>query len=147
MKLLYSFRKPEIIHIAIVQHTCNGSADCLPADMREYEVPEKLVSCNDISKSCDCFNCFDLVNDSCQLNKCKQYDSTSRQCIENRKSQKEVVILSAFLSSVGAANFLIGQYLLGMFMSNTVEPRYMVIYLIRRWGSAWLVCGIDAIAV
>ena len=91
--------------------SCNASADCVPSHLSGHNISMTLISCN--NNKCNCSKCFDLFNETCQLNKCQAYDTASSQCIDNRKSQKEVVILSAFLSSTGAANFLIGHYLLG----------------------------------
>lgn len=95
----------------VAAYTCNSAIDCVPSNIGAA-VPESFINCNSTSGQCICSGCFDLFNDTCQLNKCHRYDST-QNCTDNRKSQRKVILLSAFLSSVGAANFYIGQYLLG----------------------------------
>ena len=64
-----------------------------------------------------CSDCFVLYNNSCQINVCWNW-TDSGHCVDDRRSQKTTVLLSAFLSSTGAANFYIGQYLLGEFDEN-----------------------------
>ena len=92
---------------------CDDATDCVPLDLRG-QVPQSLIFC--INGSCSCSDCFELFNDTCQLSKCRGYDETQRSCTDHRKSQRTAVILSALLSSAGAANFYIGRYTLGEFV-------------------------------
>lgn len=90
---------------------CSSMAECVPDDLREH-VPEDLIWCNVSSGLCVCSDCFELFDDVCQLSQCRGFTSENN-CTDHRKSQKKAVLLSAFLSSVGAANFYIEQYILG----------------------------------
>lgn len=90
---------------------CNISEDCFPKKVGN--VPDDLIHCDSSSGLCVCSSCFELFNDTCRLKKCQQFQENPLKCIDNRKSQKIVLLLSAFLSSIGAANFYIGQYTLG----------------------------------
>lgn len=91
---------------------CNNVTDCVPFNLTE-SIPQDLIDCNTSSGVCVCSECFELLNDTCQLRKCWEFNAEQNLCTDNRKTQKTAVLLSAFLSSVGAANFYIGQYLLG----------------------------------
>ncbi len=79
------------------------------------EVPSNLVHCNTDTGVCVCEECFVRLNNLCTVLEplCRNYSSSTRQCVDNRKSQKTALLLSVFLSSVGAANFYIGNYALG----------------------------------
>ena len=68
------------------------------------------------------------VRDICQLNNntCEQFDEQTEDCIDDRKSQNTALLLSAFLSATGAANFYIGQYALGAFISVRKSAMHIV---------------------
>lgn len=84
--------------------------DCTPLNMRHENISD-FIECS-ATGLCLCHDCFELWNDICHLKLCQNFVS-EQGCIDSRKSQIEVVLLSAFLSSIGAANFYIGQYVLG----------------------------------
>lgn len=94
--------------------SCTSNQSCYPVDPPLVDVSSKLISCDTDSGQCSCSDCFVLVNDSCQINApCRGFDNVSRECTDNRRSQKTTLLLSVFLSSLGAANFYIESYVLG----------------------------------
>lgn len=93
-----------------VNITCSNATDCVPYDLRGH-VPQDFIDCD--NSSCICSGCFELFAGICQISKCQGFNNVSQTCTDNRKSQETAILLSAFLSSVGAANFYIGQYTLG----------------------------------
>ena len=58
------------------------------------------------------------IDDRCEVNRnaCNRYLTDTQECGDDRKSQKTALLLSVFLSASGAANFYIGQNVLGMYM-------------------------------
>ena len=86
--------------------TCSNQDDCLPAALRNVTVPSDLVSCE--GNACICRSCFQLQEGICMDQApCWVYNSGTRACDDNRKSQLVAFLLSFFLSYVGAANFYI----------------------------------------
>lgn len=96
------------------QFTCSNQLDCIPSSINSSNIPEELIGCVGTPRRCNCSECFQLYNDTCQLKDCWSYDATSN-CTDNRRSQLEAILLSACLSSVGAANFYIGRNILGKY--------------------------------
>ena len=90
---------------------CITDYDCYP-DL----VPSELVQClsNGICSCDDCFS-WNATSNECYLEypNCYFYNSSTKQCQDERPSQLLALILSLTLSGVGAANFYIGQYNLG----------------------------------
>ena len=93
--------------------TCNSQADCLPANLTGYTVPDSLVTCN--QGICQCSqSCFTLTETRCGYSTCGWYGPNTTICTPiNQKSQLIAFFLTLFLSDVGAANFYIGQSGLG----------------------------------
>ena len=102
-----------VIQAPQVEYTCTTDEDCYPPDVQNSTIPRDIISCDNSSGLCQCNNCFVRENDTCTLLDCHHYDSEGMQCVDQRRSQKTAFILSVVLSSTGAANFYIGQYLLG----------------------------------
>ena len=91
---------------------CTHDLDCV------YEMPSmsqsEKIAC--LNGTCLCLDCFtaNASTGHCQLyTPCFDYDPNDDTCIDLRQSQTTAFILSLFLSSIGAANFYIGQYVLG----------------------------------
>ena len=93
---------------------CSNDSSCV----NFMNVSSELVHCDLSSGLCVCSDCFVRINDTCQIvaPSCRKYSETSGQCLDLRKSQETAFLLSVFLSSVGAANFYIGHYLLGKYI-------------------------------
>lgn len=100
-----------------VQTKCSTNEDCYPADyhLNNITVPPRLISCDISTGLCLCQECFVRLKDICQVNSktCEEFDDLNQQCTDNRRSQKTALLLSAFLSATGAANFYIKQNTLG----------------------------------
>lgn len=84
---------------------CANQQDCLPAGyVNTTVVPPNLIDC--IQGQCICQDCFMVSTDgTCSLRECRGY--TRNGCEDDRKSQLTALLLSIFLSGVGAANFYI----------------------------------------
>ena len=93
---------------------CTSDASCVSY----MNVSSELVHCDLNTGLCICNDCFVRINDTCQVvaPTCRSYSEASEQCLDLRKSQETALLLTVFLSSIGAANFYIGQNLLGMCM-------------------------------
>ena len=85
--------------------TCSDQEDCLPDRFRNSStiVPPNLVDC--FRSQCICQDCFKVSDDTCSLRECRDY--TRDGCQDDRRSQLTALLLSIFLSGVGAANFYI----------------------------------------
>ena len=90
--------------------TCSNQDDCLPDRYRNNgtvvptPVPPNLVDC--LQNLCVCQDCFMVSEDGpCSLRECRDY--TRDGCQDDRRSQLTALLLSIFLSGVGAANFYI----------------------------------------
>lgn len=94
------------------RYLCATARDCYPRDLVNDTIPEKFVNCTE-TRTCTCSHCFYNLNDSCVLQKCHSFENRSGKCVDHRKSQKDIFIYSFFLSSIGYANFAIGQNALG----------------------------------
>ena len=97
---------------SLTQQPCTGDYECAPVDYPT--VPSDLVSC--VDGACLCLRCFtpNTTSGQCVLQSpCFGYNNSTDTCIDNRKSQETALLLSIFLSSTGAANLYIGQYVLG----------------------------------
>ena len=92
---------------------CHGDRDCYPAKYMNISIPQQLIKCR--NTVCVCKDCFVLLNDTCVDAPCHDYNEHSQDCEDLRRSQKTALLLSVFLSSIGAANFYIGQYGLGKY--------------------------------
>ena len=95
---------------------CTNSSDCYPAGLNGSSVPTKYINCS--NQKCVCSDCFYATNSykSCAYQKCWEYDKTAQTCNDLRKNQRTAFLLSVFLSALGAANFYIEQYVMGMFV-------------------------------
>ena len=95
---------------------CSFDDDCIPVEYQNVSVPPTLVSCNTSSGLCICLDCFVRSSDVCDVNRkaCNKFLVDTGECSDDRKSQKTTLLLSVFLSAVGAANFYIGKYVLGL---------------------------------
>ena len=94
-----------------VEYNCSDNHSCYPEGVN-YTIPSELVWCSD-DGICNCLDCFYNLNDTCAVLNCHHYDNESSECVDDRKSQKVVFLLSVFLSSMGVANLAIGQTTLG----------------------------------
>ena len=94
---------------------CSNNSDCYPADLNGSSIPSAYVNCS--NQKCACSECFYATNSyrSCAYQRCWMYEGTTQTCIDLRKEQSTAFFLSLFLSTVGAANFYIERYDLGMF--------------------------------
>lgn len=96
---------------------CLSDEDCIPLEYHHNNItiPPSLISCDTSTGLCECQQCFVRKNDVCEVNRnaCNRYLAESQECSDDRKSQKIALLLSFFLSAAGAANFYIGQNLLG----------------------------------
>lgn len=101
-------------------NACQENEDCIPAEYNN--VPSTLISCNTSTGLCECNECFIRLRDVCQLNNktCEKFDDELPACTDDRRSQKKALLLSTFLSSTGAANFYIGQNILGLLCGHDV---------------------------
>ncbi len=96
---------------------CNVSNDCVPYEYSIYDISPFYISC--FHNVCLCMYCFtaDPMTGICQLNDCfgfYPFEAPGGAYYDNRLSQKTTFLLSFFLSPVGAANFHIGQWKLGV---------------------------------
>ena len=91
---------------------CSRENDCYPDNMNITET--SLIDC--IQGVCLCYPCFQFnsTTEKCSVSKCFTYEPINDQCIDNRKSQKEAFLFSFFFSSLGVANFYIGDVTLGI---------------------------------
>ena len=103
--------RSEPISVALRQAACSTPAQCLPAEeFGNVSVPTDLVNCTD--GVCSCSSCFVVNGSACTIRQCWSWENGN--CVDGRTlSQQTAVLLSAFLSSVGAANFYIGRNDLG----------------------------------
>ena len=90
---------------------CTVNTDCYPPSFAlNATVPEMYVLCR--SSECVCDQCF-VLNDTsgrCQVDEpCQRYSEVNQQCVDDRRSQRTVLLLSIFLSIAGVANFYIGR--------------------------------------
>ena len=108
----FSRQKP--LHTYVPSH-CSSDEDCIPLEYQNVSIPSSLISCNTSSGLCKCQKCFVRSKDVCELNRnaCNTFMVDTCECSDDRKSQKTALLLSGFLSAIGAANFYIGQNLLG----------------------------------
>ena len=99
---------------SVKANLCNTTDDCYPADLIVHQVPAVYINCSD--NKCVCTGCFYSTNGykSCGYKRCWQYVAATHTCEDLRKDQRTAFLLSLFLSFVGAANFYIEQYTLGM---------------------------------
>ena len=102
-------------NLRVPRYPCSTSLDCYPKDNINDTIPAKYVNCTD--NTCKCNGCFYGLNDSCAIEACHRFRNSSQECVDERKSQKEVFLLSVFLSSLGVANTYIGQNTLGKVQS------------------------------
>ena len=98
-------------NLRLPRYPCSTSQDCYPKDNVNDTIPAKYVNCTD--NTCECNGCFYGLNDSCAIEACHRFRYSSQECVDERKSQKKVFLLSVFLSSLGVANTYIGQNTLG----------------------------------
>ncbi len=102
---------------------CTNSSDCFPPGVNN--APASLISCDGLNL-CICNECFERnETGQCELNDCDdyEYDSSQRECVDDRRSQLVAFLLSLFLASTGAANFYIGQNGLGEFARHLATVR------------------------
>ena len=105
---------PSIFSHSLVQQSCTNDSECVPTEFPTANVPSELVSC--VDGACLCLQCFtpNTTSGLCALHRpCFDYDYLRDECVDNRKSRETALLLSIFLSSSGAANFYIGQNVLG----------------------------------
>ena len=109
-----SEEQKQIVKRESVSFNCTSDIDCFPPGI-SGNPPSTLISCD--NEECLCRECFQRNASSgrCQQDSCEDYyfDSTQRDCVDDRPSQLTAFLLSLFLSSTGAANFYIGQNGLG----------------------------------
>ena len=96
--------------------SCSTSNDCYPDDLDRSSVPTKYINCSD--QKCVCSDCFYATNSykSCAYQRCWKYDNITQTCNDLRKDQRTAFLLSLFLSALGAANFYIERYDLGIWV-------------------------------
>lgn len=103
--------------------SCSDREDCIPDAYKNSSVPPNLVDC--IQNQCVCQDCFMVSGDMCSLRECR--DFTRDGCEDNRKSQLTALLLSIFLSGVGAANFYIER--------NGLAAGQLVLFLVVMFSS------------
>ena len=107
------------VNIELRQISCLDSVQCLSEEFRNVSVPADVVNCTD--GVCSCSSCFTVTGGTCTLRQCWRFENGS--CVDGRtRSQLTATLLSAFLSSVGAANFYIGR--------NDLAAGQLVLFLI-----------------
>lgn len=95
---------------------CSTDEECFPIEYHNITIPPSLISCDISTGLCECQQCFVRRNNICAVNTnaCNSYMTETQKCSDDRKSQRTALLLSFFLSAAGAANFYIGQNLLGL---------------------------------
>ena len=104
------------LNVAVRQASCQNNSNCYPLNITGIglNIPSGQVSCG-LQGQCVCSgNCFTLNGSICGYSKCGWYDPNSATCNSLAKSQTTAFLLSLFVSSLGVANFYIGQNGLGM---------------------------------
>ena len=89
---------------------CFNNTDCVPPSLSNVPIPTDLISCQ--SGDCVCRQCFERNsnNNTCrELAPCQTYNNVTLSCDDERRSQLVAMLLSLFLSEVGAANFYIAR--------------------------------------
>ena len=89
---------------------CSNQTDCKPPSLSNVPIPTDLISCQ--GGSCVCRQCFgrNSNNNTCrELAPCQRYNTVTLSCDDERRSQLVAMLLSLFLSEVGAANFYIAR--------------------------------------
>ena len=106
--------------------SCSDQTDCLPQSyINTTIVPPNIIDC--ISGQCICQDCFVISGSGrCTLRECRGYTTTDG-CEDDRRSQLTALLLSIFLSGVGAANFYIDR--------NGLAAGQLVIFLIILFSS------------
>ena len=100
----------QAISAVVRQTACSNSSQCLPEEFRNDSVPPDIVNCT--NGVCSCSSCFTVIGGTCAVTQCWSFENGS--CVDGRtRPQETATLLSAFLSSVGAANFYIGRTSLG----------------------------------
>ena len=100
-----------IISGVVKQTASSDTTQCLPDEYQNVSVPKEIVSCN--GGVCSCDDCFTAAGSICAIGQCWSFENGS--CIDGRNRSKLIsILLTAFLSSIGAANFYIGRYDLGV---------------------------------
>ena len=117
----YSAVNNELQNVHIPEYPCTDDFSCYPEENWNDTIPSKYVSCQ--NRTCMCNDCFYSLNDTCAVKKCHRFENDTGSCVDDRKSQKEILILSIFLSSTGAANSYIGQNTLGKPITNNSLER------------------------
>ena len=97
--------------LGLPEYPCTTNLNCYPKDIVNYTIPTKFIHCQ--NQTCVCTDCFYSLNDSCVVKECHHFENDSGECVDERKSQKTVFLLSVFLSATGSANSYIGQATLG----------------------------------
>ena len=105
----------------LLQASCSNQSDCVPPIVINETIPSNVVDC--LNSECICRDCFERRDGTCFLRECRFY-TAAEGCLDNRKSQLTAILLSVFLSGVGAANFYIdrdglaaGQLVLFLFVT------------------------------
>ena len=93
--------------------TCSSQHDCIPSSIHTANISDELISCVGSPGKCSCSECFQLYNDTCRVRVCWRFHESTSTCSDHRRSQTKTILISAFLSSLGAANFYIGRYVAG----------------------------------
>ena len=93
---------------------CTQATECYPVGFSAggVEVPNWLINCT-TDGECACNECFRRNANSgrCAVDApCWDYSTQDAECDDNRRSQLIAFVLSAALSSTGAANFYIARY-------------------------------------
>ena len=110
---------------------CSDQTDCLPQRYVNSTtiVPPNLIDC--ISGQCICQDCFMRSGSGrCSLRECRDY--TIDGCQDDRRSQLTALLLSIFLSGVGAANFYIER--------NGLAAGQLVLFLVILFSSCAVCC-------
>ena len=112
--------------------SCMNQTQCLPPSLAAVTVPSDLVNCD--QNVCVCRQCFQLNSSgTCYIpSACYTYSDTKRDCQDDRASQLTAMLLSLFLSEVGAANFYIGR--------NDLGAGQIVVFLLIFVASCVAVC-------
>jgi hypothetical protein len=106
----------ELQNVHTPEYPCTTDFSCYPKEYVNDTIPYEFVMCR--NGTCVCQDCFYRLNDTCEKRKCHHFENDTRSCVDDRKSQKDILILSIFLSSTGAANSYIGQDTLGLIQSG-----------------------------
>ena len=99
-----------VLHVAAVPNISDEQSSCVHNANCSEKGPNSFVYCQ--AGRCICHECFilnSITNRCYTMPPCTDYDNTTGQCIDRRKSQLTAFLLAFFLTWTGAANFYINR--------------------------------------